>query len=129
MAKKSPSLHILIVDDEPLIRWSMAETLGHEGHTITEAADAKQTLERLSEAPPPDVILLDYRLPDSNNLKLLETIRRIAPGSTIVMMTAFGTPEVVAGAERLGAYCVLNKPLEMRGLPMLVQQAYESRPH
>jgi DNA-binding NtrC family response regulator len=125
--KKFPALHVLVVDDEALIRWSMAETLMHAGHEVTEAGNAKDALQRVSVTPVPDVILLDYRLPDSNDLKLLETIRRAVPNSPVIMMTAFGTPEVVDGAVTLGAYCVMNKPLEMRDLVPLVEQAYESR--
>ena len=127
MAEKSPRLRVLIVDDEPLIRWSMAETLAHAGHAAMEASNAKETLQRLSADPIPDVILLDYRLPDSNDLKLLETIRQVAPNSSVIMMTAYGTPAVQAGALELGAFRVVSKPLEMRDLAPLVQQAYESR--
>ena len=127
--EKSPVLQILIVDDEPLIRWSMAETLAHVGHTVTEANDARETLRQLSMGPAPDVILLDFRLPDSNDLRLLETIRRVVPTSQVVMMTAFGTPEVVDGAARLGAFRVISKPVEMLELDPLVQEAFASRPH
>ena len=127
--EKSPALRVLIVDDEPLIRWSMSETLAQTGHTVPEAGDAKETLRRLAAEPAPDVILLDYRLPDSNDLKLLEMIRRIAPLSSVVMMTAFGTSAVQTGALKLGAFRVLTKPLEMSELSGLVRQAYESRPH
>jgi two-component system response regulator AtoC len=124
--EKAPALRVLIVDDEPLIRWSMSETLTQTGHTVSEAPDAKETLRRLALEPTPDVILLDYRLPDSNDLELLETIRRIAPRSSVVMMTAFGTPAVQAGALELGAFRVMTKPLEMSELSALVQQAYQS---
>ena len=75
----------------------------------------------------PDVILLDYRLPDSDDLRLLETIRRVAPKSPVIMMTAYGTPAMQAGALNLGAYRVVSKPVELRDLAPLVQQAYESR--
>lgn len=127
VTEKSPGLRVLIVDDEPLIRWSVAETLARVGHTVTEASDAKETLRRLSAEPVPDVILLDYRLPDSNDLKLLETIRGVAPNSSVIMMTAYGTPAVQDGALKLGAYRVVSKPFEMRDLAPLVQQAYKSR--
>lgn len=127
MAEKSPGLRVLIVDDEPLIRWSMAETLTHVGHSVTEASDAKETLQRLSVGPVPDVILLDYRLPDSKDLKLLATIRGVTPNSLVIMMTAYGTPAVQDGALKLGAYRVVSKPFEMRDLAPLVQQAYKSR--
>jgi two-component system, NtrC family, response regulator AtoC len=125
--KKSPGLRVLIVDDEPLIRWSMSETLADTGHSVMEASDARETLQRLADGPAPDVILLDYRLPDSDDLRLLANIRRVAPHSSVVMMTAFGTPAVQAGALELGAFRVVTKPLEMRDLTLLVEQAYESR--
>jgi len=119
----------LIVDDESLIRWSMAETLGNAGYEVSEAGDAKETLRRLSTAPAPDVILLDYRLPDSNDLKLLETIRQVVPGGSVIMMTAYSTAEMVSHAIKLGAFRVLSKPVEMSDLAPLVELAYASRLH
>jgi DNA-binding NtrC family response regulator len=127
VVEKSRRLRVLIVDDEPLIRWSLSETLAQTGHAVTEARDARETLQRLAVDPPPDVILLDYRLPDSDDLGLLEAIRRVAPCSPVVMMTAFSTPAVQAGALALGAFRVVSKPFEMGDLSPLVQQAYESR--
>src|SRR5262245_65319027 len=89
---------ILIVDDEPLIRWCIAETLATAGYGITEAQDAASALRALADMPDPDVILLDLRLPDSNDLSLLRSIRSIAPAAAILIMTAFGTPEITAEA-------------------------------
>ena len=127
MEKFAP-LSILIVDDEPLIRWSMAETLSSDGYLVSEAGSADEALRELVSAPVPDIILLDFRLPDSNDLKLLETIRRLAPGTAVVMMTAYGAPDVVAGAIQPGAYRVVNKPVDLGDLPALVREAYAARP-
>ena len=96
---------------------------------LSEARDAQETLQRLSTGPIPDVILLDYRLPDSNDLSLLETIRQVAPNSRVIMMTAHGTPEMNADALRLGAFRVIGKPMEMRDVGPLVEQAHAARPH
>lgn len=129
MAKKAETLDVLVVDDEPLIRWSLTETLAEAGHTVTEAGDRESVIRALSERPaPPDVVLLDYRLPDSNDLGLLETIRRMAPQAKVILMTAFGTPEVTSGALELGAYRVVSKPFEVHDLAALVLQAHSSRP-
>ena len=114
-------LHVLVVDDEPLIRWSIAETLGAAGHQVTEAQDAASALRALADAPDTDLVLLDFRLPDSNDLGLLAEIRRIAPAAPVIMMTAFGTPDVTAGALKLGASKVLNKPFNMHDLEDLVR--------
>ncbi len=128
MLKKSPNVRVLIVDDEPLIRWSLAETLTDRGYGVLEAGDGQGAVEALKDTPRPvDVIMLDYRLPDSSNLQLLSTIRTLSPGSQVVLMTAYGTPEVAAEALRLGAYCVVNKPLEMQDVADLVSRAHGSR--
>jgi len=127
--KKSPPLRVLVVDDEPLIRWSVAETLMDSGCDVFEAGNGAGALHALIEPRHRvDVVLLDYRLPDSRDLALLSTIRRIAPQTRVILMTAFGTPEVAKGALDLGAYRVVNKPIEMSDLGTLVQQAYASKP-
>ena len=128
MEKKFSAFRVLVVDDEPLIRWSLAETLLDCGYQVCEAVDGQTALQVLTDAPTPiDVVVLDYRLPDSNDLKLLSTIRRISPRSQVILMTAFGTPEVVSGAEQLGVYRVVHKPFEMNELAALVERAHASR--
>lgn len=127
MLHQASHLRVLVVDDEPLIRWSIAETLERIGHTVVEAEDADAAVRTLTEMPePPDVVLLDYRLPDSNDLALLATIRRLAPGAAVVMMTAYGTSEVTRDAIKLGAYDVVDKPFDMYALEPLLLDAYAS---
>ena len=123
--KNSPQLRVLVVDDEPLIRWSLLETLEQSGHAVIEAGDRASALRSVGAALDPfDVVLLDYRLPDSNDLELLATIRRLAPASAVIMMTAFGTPEVTVGALQLGAFRVIAKPFEVDEMAALVLEAY-----
>jgi DNA-binding NtrC family response regulator len=127
-ANNPPVAHVLVVDDEPLIRWSLAETLTERGHMVTEAGDAKETLRVVTRAADrPDVVLLDYRLPDSTDLGLFVAIKRQAPDVQIILMTAYGTPEVTTAAMALGAYRVVSKPFEVRDLATLAQEAYTSR--
>lgn len=123
-------LRVLVVEDETLIRWSIAETLAQEGHTVMEATSAASAITALENADDDiDVVLLDYRLPDSNDLGLLANVRRLQPRSAVVMMTAYGTPEVTAGALALGAYRVVGKPFDMGALESLVVEAHDARPH
>ena len=132
MNEAVPSLRVLVVEDEPLIRWSIAETLAHEGHTVLEAGSASAAVRELTNsADSIDVVLLDYRLPDSNDLNLLAAVRRLTPSSAVVMMTAFGASEITQGALDLGAYRVMSKPFDMHGLESLVQEAHRasSKPH
>ena len=127
MPKKSaPS--VLVVDDEALIRWSLAEMLGERGYTVTEAGDARMAVAAIEKAQEPfDVVLLDYRLPDSADLRLLEKVRRLAPTSQVIMITAHNSPELAQGAAALGAYRVISKPFEVESLAALVKQAQADR--
>lgn len=124
MAKHFPTLRVLIVEDERLIRWSIAETLAHAGHSVIEAEDGAAAVRSLTNPNEPvDAVMLDYRLPDSNDLALLADIRRLSPRSAVILMTAFGTPEITRNALDLGVYQVLNKPFDMHDLPSLLLQA------
>ena len=127
MEKKStPS--VLVVDDEALIRWSLAEMLGERGYAVTEAGDARMAVAAIENAEEPfDVVLLDYRLPDSADLRLLENVRRLAPSSQVIMITAHNSPELALGAAALGAYRVISKPFEVESLAALVNQARTDR--
>lgn len=118
-AKNTPR-HVLVIDDEPLIRWSVAESLADLGFDVEQAADAASGLRAVTtSATPFDVLIVDLRLPDMDDLSLVGTLRQLAPRATLVVMTAFGTPEIVAQAEDLGA-TVLNKPFELDELKDLV---------
>src|SRR5687767_12285541 len=80
---------VLVVDDEALIRWSLTEMLGERGYIVTEAEDGQDALTAIGKAAEPfDVVLLDYRLPDSADLRLLTKIRTLSPASRIIMITA-----------------------------------------
>ena len=122
--KSAPS--VLVVDDEALIRWTLAETLADRGYTVTQAGDARMAVAAIERADKPfDVVLLDFRLPDSADLRLLETVRRLTPNSQVILITAHNSPELAQGAAALGAYRVISKPFEVDSLATLVNQATE----
>lgn len=123
-AGKSTGPCVLVVDDEPLIRWSLAQTLADLGYFTVEAGDARSALAAATGSTRPiDVVLLDFRLPDSNDLTLLARLRDLIPCSRIIMMTAFGTPEMTQAARDLGAFEVVGKPFEIAELALLVEAA------
>lgn len=125
MPENSAPLRVLVVDDELLIRWSISETLQHDGHVVAEAGSAAQAMEQIALATP-DVVLLDYWLPDSNDLSLLAAIRRRSPRSAVVMMTAHGEQSMASAAIELGAFRVLSKPMDMLDVGRVVREAFES---
>ena len=119
---------ILVVDDELLIRWSLGEALTAAGYAVVEGRDAAEARQAIRDRDhKPDLVVLDYRLPDSNDLGLLTTIRNEAPTVPVILMTAYGTAEVVKGALDLGAYRVVSKPFEVQDMASLVTEALAAR--
>ncbi len=116
IARKIPR-RVLVVDDEPLIRWSVTETLAGLGLDVEQAHDAASALRAIT-APADgfDVVVLDLRLPDMKDLSLLATMRQGIPEAVIVLMTAFGTEQILERAIALGACTVLQKPFELGAL-------------
>ena len=117
----APGVRVLIVEDEALIRWSLTQTLVDAGATVVEAADLRSAMDALrAGAPGFDVVVLDVRLPDGSGLGLLATIRRLRPATRVLMMTAHGTPALLAEARALGAYGVVDKPFELHAMAGLI---------
>ncbi len=115
---------VLVVEDEMLLRWSLAEILRRSGHTVLEAASACEARAAMTgDTDSIDVVLLDFRLPDSNDLRLLDEVRSRMPHSAVIMMTAFGMPELVQSALERGAYCVMNKPFDVHAVEGVIRKA------
>jgi DNA-binding NtrC family response regulator len=112
VARAAHAHRVLIVDDEMLIRWALAQALGDAGCVVTEAASARDARSAL-RAGDFDVVILDYRLPDTTHLDLLREVRALSPASHVIMMTAFGTPEMFEEAMDLGVIRVLDKPIDL----------------
>ena len=115
---------VLVVDDEPLIRWSVSETLEQRGFAVVEAGSAQKAMDEAGKPQNPfAVAVLDVRLPDSDGLGLLRHLRRVTPETQVILMTAHGSPELAQVALDLGAYRVLDKPFEMSEIADIVGQA------
>jgi two-component system NtrC family response regulator/two-component system response regulator AtoC len=119
-----PRPRVLVVDDEPLIRWSIAEALGECGYPVIEAETGSAAIRAMEAATDPfGVVVLDLRLPDSDNLSLLTRLHELSPAAQIIMMTAHGTGEVAEEAQARGAFGFLNKPFELSAMASLVAEA------
>jgi len=121
-AKKSARRCVLVVDDERLLRWSVAETLSTCGYEIAEATDGRSAMQEFGDGDGTDLVLLDLRLPDVSDLRLLARIRQKGPQVPVILMTAFPTREIVEDAAGLGA-SVLIKPFELDQLATSVERA------
>jgi two-component system OmpR family response regulator len=119
-------LHVLVVEDEQLLRWAISETLAISGAIVSLASDAAAALQALAAAAPAvDVVLLDLCLPDSRDLALLSTIRRRWPHTAVVIMTAHAAPDVLAGARALRVQTILAKPFDLYSLPAILRAAHQ----
>ncbi len=123
---KPPTACVLVVDDEALIRWSVGEALARRGYEVIEATDARSALAQVgTDAHRIGAVVLDLRLPDSQGLDLLKAIKRQAPTSPVILITAYGWPGLKAEAVAAGAYCVLDKPFDVERLADLVIEAIQ----
>jgi len=126
--KSAPRRRVLVVDDEALVRWTVTEVLTAACYEVLEAHDGKSAIRTIIEGRGHlDIVMLDLRLPDSCDLRLLEAIVQLVPTAAIVLMTAYGTPELEADALRLGASSVVAKPFDIMDLPPLVAGALSFR--
>ncbi|RIK59725.1 MAG: DNA-binding response regulator [Planctomycetota bacterium] len=120
-----PQANILIVDDERLIRWSLKARLEQDGCSVSEAESGERAIMALETAPP-DLVLLDFKLPDTDGLTLLKKIKQADPDILVIMMTGFSTIETAVEAMKQGAYHYLNKPVNLDELALLVAKALET---
>jgi DNA-binding NtrC family response regulator len=117
---------ILVVDDEPAIRFALRDFLEQQGHRVDEAgscaeAEAKFRIEVY------DAVTLDYHLGDGNALELLPRLKGIDAGVPIILLTAHGSIELAVRAIQLGAEQFLLKPLDLPALAMVLGRVLENQ--
>src|SRR6185436_16184857 len=115
---------VLVVDDEQLIRWSLAERLKQEGYRVVEADTAASALERHAEGV--DLILLDYKLPDGDGLSVLKQVKEADTDTLVILLTAHSSVDMAVTAMKGGAYHYANKPFNLDEVAMLVEKALET---
>jgi DNA-binding NtrC family response regulator len=125
-AKKPTPPRILVVDDERLVRWSVAETLTARGYDVVEASDARSAMQEFGAGDTTDLVLLDLRLPDADDLRVLARMRQKAPATPVIVMTAFATREIIEEAAALGTP-VVAKPFDLNDLAADVERALAGR--
>ena len=115
---------VLVIDDEQLIRRSIARRLGTAGYNVLEAENGQAAIDQTRSGI--DLAILDYRLPDLDGLTVLKQIRQIDPDVLVVLLTAYASVETAVEAMKLGAYHFMNKPFDLEALAALVEQALET---
>ncbi len=115
---------VLVVDDDRAVCQMLQTVLATAGHEPSVALDAA-SLFRLPESPAPDVIILDWQLPDGDGIALLPQIKRRWPRSEVIILTGYGTFDAAVEATKLGAFHFIGKPVDVPALRLLIQRAAE----
>ena len=120
-----PNATVLVVDDEPLIRWSLINRLKEEGYRTLEAGTAGDAVAQHRDGGA-DLVLLDYALPDTNGLDVLKQIKETDPDTLVIMLTANTEVGTAVAAMKQGAFHYANKPFDLDEIVMLVEKALET---
>jgi len=118
--------HLLVVDDEPSICWGIQRLGEGLGHQVETASSAEEALRKVAHAPP-DVIVLDIRLPGMDGLAAMDRFRQTAKLVPIIVMTAFGDLDTAVTAVQQGAFEFLVKPFDVSQMENAVTRALDSR--
>jgi two-component system response regulator AtoC len=116
---------ILIVDDEPMIRWTLNEALRGWEYDTVEAGTVAGALASF-EADRPVAVLLDINLPDGSGLDALREIKKRQPQAVVIMITANALIEDTIAALRGGAYDFIGKPVNLNELQVTIRNGIEA---
>ena len=119
-----PNATVLVVDDEPLIRWSLVNRLKEEGYRTLEAGTASDAVAQHREGA--DLLLLDYALPDATGLEVLKQVKETDPDTLVIMLTANTDVGTAVAAMKQGAFHYANKPFDLDEVMLLVEKALET---
>jgi len=120
MARK----HLLVVDDDPMVRRSLGRALEEKGLKVSSAASAAEGIQ-LYESGAHDLVILDLFLPDMHGLEVLKQLRERHPEVAVIVVTASDDVRDAVAAMKLGALEYLSKPYDLEALMVLIQHAME----
>jgi two-component system, NtrC family, response regulator len=121
MSKKTK---IAVVDDERIIRITIADELRDKNYTVKEYANAQSVLIDYKDFLP-DILITDIRMPGMDGIELLKRIKNINPNIFVIVMSAFGTVDIAVEAMKLGAYDYLTKPFNTDEIFLLIDKITE----
>lgn len=115
------STKILIVDDELIMRESLAGWLERDGHFVKTARSGEEALEKLKESRF-DILLVDIKMEGISGLDVLRTVKESDPDVAVVMITAYGSIPTAIEAMKKGAYDYMLKPFDPNELGVLIEK-------
>ena len=119
-----PKVNILIVDDEEIVRESLASWLEEDGYEVKVAENAARALERLPEKEW-NLAMVDLKMPGMDGIELMDEIRKVKPETIVIIMTAYATVDTAVQAMKKGAYDYIVKPFNPEDLSMTIRKIIE----
>jgi heterodisulfide reductase subunit A2 len=116
--------HILVVDDELVVRDSLKEWLAEEGFSVDMAASGPEALDQLAKQAY-QLMLLDIKMPGMDGVEVLQKAKERLPDLNVIMMTAYATVETAVKAMKIGALDYLIKPFDPESLTPMVLRIYQ----
>jgi DNA-binding NtrC family response regulator len=126
MSSDPRKIDLLLVDDDPDFRETVARRFTRRGFQVQEAAHGEQALQ-LAGLRQFDVVVLDMVMPGLSGIQVLEQLKLTHPECEVILLTGQGTIETAVQAMKLGAYDFLTKPFPLAELEVLIEKAYERR--
>lgn len=121
-------LKILVVDDERIVRVTIADDLRDAGHNVREFSSATSALQHLRETDSNiDIIITDLKMPEMDGLEFLTKIKELNPEIFVLLMTAHGSIQTAVEAMKAGAYDYLTKPFNIDELLLIINRIKEHR--
>jgi DNA-binding NtrC family response regulator len=123
MSSSDAKSKILVIDDDPEIRYTMERVLSVRGYEVVLAGSGEEGL-KLVKKLDPEVVLLDIRMGGMSGLETLQHIRGENPRSMVILMTAFGTTQTAIEAMKYGAYDYVIKPFDLKKILGVIENAF-----
>src|SRR5213594_3197974 len=118
--------NVLVVYDQDSIRHFVSKALEEDDYTVQTTGSVRET-RQLLDREMPDLVVLDFKLPDGNGIELLREIKRMQPEVSVILMTAFGEVDTAVEAMSAGAFWFVKKPFQNDELLALIERALESQ--
>ncbi len=120
------NIHILVVDDEPLVRRSLSEFLTLEGYAVSSASNGKEALDLLKDYNA-EIVISDIKMPELDGIQLLNEIKTHKYNSPVILMTGYGSIENAVEAMKEGAYDYITKPIIDSEIKIVIERLIHER--
>ena len=117
-------MRIYVVDDERIIRVSLADELRDAGYEVYEFAHANAALMQMKELLP-DIVITDLKMPDIDGVELLRRTKKFNKNICVILMTAYSTVSTAVETMKLGAYDYIEKPFDNEKVLLIINRVIE----